>query len=166
MIHPETILNEIDQLVDRGIDVQKRMRLSERAHVVMPWHRIEDGLWNARVTGSKNIGTTLRGIGPCYRDKVGRSFAVRLGDLLRDDFADRIRKICEVKIPILSAIASDQTVELDAEAIITEFAGYAERLRPYIADTSRILLDAADENKKILFEGAQGSLLDLSLIHI
>ena len=161
VIHPETILGEIDQLVKRGIDVQKRMRLSERAHVVMPWHRTEDGLWNARVTGSKNIGTTLRGIGPCYRDKVGRSFAVRLGDMLRDDFPDRIRKICEVKTPILSAIASDQTVELDAEAIITEFSGYAERLRPYIADTSRILLDAADENKKLLFEGAQGSLLDI-----
>ena len=60
VIHPETILGEIDQLVKRGIDVQKRMRLSERAHVVMPWHRTEDGLWNARVTGSKNIGTTLR----------------------------------------------------------------------------------------------------------
>lgn len=161
VIHPGTILGEIDSLVERGIDVQQRMKLSERAHVVMPWHILEDQLWNAQVTGSDNIGTTLRGIGPCYRDKVGRSFAVRLGDLIRDDFEAQIRKICEVKLPALSAIAGDQSVELDAEKIYQEFQGYAERLAPFISDTTRTLLDAADDGKKLLFEGAQGSLLDI-----
>ena len=161
VLQPETLLGEIDSLVDRGIPVQKRMVLSERAHVVMPWHIIEDQLWNIRIKGADNIGTTLRGIGPCYQDKVGRSYAVRLGDLLRDDFFDRIKRICDVKQLTLGGIAGDKKIELDAQAIYDEYARYAERLTPYIADTSQILLDAVDAGKEILFEGAQGSLLDI-----
>ncbi len=160
VIHPETILREIDGLNERGINVLERLRLSERAHVVMPWHTLEDRLWNERIKGSKNIGTTLRGIGPCYRDKVGRSFAVRLGDLLADNLPQTIEKICEVKRLTLQGI-SEAPIELDGAAITKEFQAYAERLKPYIADTSTILLDAVDENKKLLFEGAQGSLLDI-----
>jgi adenylosuccinate synthase len=161
VIHPGTILKEIDSLVERGIDVQSRMKLSERAHIVMPWHMLEDKLWNAQIKGSDNIGTTLRGIGPCYRDKVGRSFAVRLGDLIRDDFAQKIEKICAIKRTALSAIAGDDAVELDPKKIFDEFKGYANRLAPYISDTTRTLLDATEEGKKLLFEGAQGSLLDI-----
>lgn len=161
VIHPETILREIDSLVDRGINVVERMKLSERAHVVMPWHILEDQLWHVKTTGAENIGTTLRGIGPCYRDKVGRSFAVRLGDLLRDEFRDQIKRICEVKLPALAAIAGDQEISLDADKIYEEFKGYAERLAPYVADTTRILLDATEAGKDLLFEGAQGSLLDI-----
>jgi adenylosuccinate synthase len=162
VINPPTIIEEIKSLEARGIDVAKRMRISGRAHVVMPWHVLEDKMWNRLVSGDDNIGTTLRGIGPCYGDKIGRSFAIRIGDLIQDDFADRVRKIVEVKKRVLTAAGGESSDnELDAEAIIAEYAQYAERLRPMITDTNRILLDAIDDEKDILFEGAQGSLLDI-----
>lgn len=161
VVHPETILREINSLVDRGIDVQGRLLLSDRAHVVMPWHLIEDQLWNVAVSGENNIGTTLRGIGPCYRDKVGRSYAVRVGDVLRADFADRVREIVAARLPVLRAMAGEQAVDLNAEAIIAEFTGYREQLRPFIVDSTQVLLDLVEQDKRILYEGAQGSLLDI-----
>ncbi|MEM9410928.1 MAG: adenylosuccinate synthase [Planctomycetota bacterium] len=161
VIHPKTILGEMDMLTERGIDLKNRLRFSMRAHVVMPWHIREDEIWNQVISGEDNIGTTLRGIGPCYRDKVGRSYAVRLGDLLATDFAERIATIVDVKSKILSAIAGQEIVELDAGKIAQEFSNYAERLKPYIADTTSMLLDAVEDEQKILFEGAQGSLLDI-----
>ena len=160
VINPPTILDEIKQLADKGIDVSTRMKLSQRAHVVMPWHVLEDKMWNQLVSGKDNIGTTLRGIGPCYADKVGRSFAIRLGDMIQDDFPERVRKIVAVKKQVLSSVATDE-MELDAEAIIAEYSEYAKQLAPMVTDTNRILLDAVDEDKAILFEGAQGSLLDI-----
>lgn len=161
VIHPATILREIDSLTDRGIDLSGRLKLSGRAHVVMPWHMLEDQLWHEAVAGEKNIGTTLRGIGPCYRDKVGRSFAVRLGDLLRSDFPDRVREIVGFKRPMLQGRVEGTEAALDADAIIGDFRGYAERLRPFVCDTTAILLDAVEAGRNILFEGAQGSLLDI-----
>lgn len=162
VINPPTIIEEINSLVERGIDVPTRMRISSRAHVVMPWHVLEDKMWNRLVSGDDNIGTTLRGIGPCYGDKIGRSFAIRMGDLIQDDFADRVRKIVDVKKRVLTAAGGDDASnELDAESIIQEYQGYAEALRPMITDTNRILLDALDKDQNILFEGAQGSLLDI-----
>lgn len=161
VINPPTILKEINSLAERGIDVAARMKISQRAHVVMPWHVLEDKMWNELVSGKDNIGTTLRGIGPCYADKIGRSFAIRMGDLIQPDFGDRVRKIVEVKKKVLSAASGNAAVELDAEAIVTEYSQYAEQLKPMITDTNRILLDAVDANKNILFEGAQGSLLDI-----
>ncbi len=101
VIHPPTILREIDMLRERGMEIGDRLRLSQRAHVVMPWHILEDEIWHRASPGDDNIGTTLRGIGPCYRDKVGRIHAIRLGDLLQPDFADRIRKIVEIKRRVL-----------------------------------------------------------------
>ncbi len=160
VINPPTILKEINSLKERGIDCTKRMKISQRAHVVMPWHVLEDKMWNELVSGEDNIGTTLRGIGPCYGDKVGRSFAIRIGDMIQPDFAQRIEKIVAVKKKILSA-ASGVKADLDAAAIAKEYMDYAEQLRPMIADTNRILLDAVDDQKDILFEGAQGSLLDV-----
>jgi adenylosuccinate synthase len=161
VINPPTILKEINSLAERGIEVSKRMKISQRAHVVMPWHILEDVMWNELVSGEDNIGTTLRGIGPCYADKIGRSFAIRMGDLVQPDFADRVRKIVDVKKKILSAASGNQNVQLDAEVIIAEYAKYADQLAPMICDTNRIVLDAVDEDKNILFEGAQGSLLDI-----
>lgn len=161
VIHPETILREMDMLTERGIALENRLWFSQRAHVVMPWHILEDKIWNQVISGDDNIGTTLRGIGPCYRDKVGRSYAVRLGDLLEPDFAERVKKIVEVKTRILGAIGAEAQIELDANQIANDFAKFAERLRPFVADTTRMLLDAVEEEKKLLFEGAQGSLLDI-----
>ena len=161
VINPPTIIQEIESLKARGIDVAARMKISGRAHVVMPWHILEDKMWNRLVSGEDNIGTTLRGIGPCYADKISRSFAIRIGDMLQDDFADRVRKIVEVKKRVLTAAGDEGTGSLDAEAIVAEYTKFAKALRPLVTDTNRILLDAIDEDKEILFEGAQGSLLDI-----
>ena len=161
VINPPTIIEEITSLEARGIDVAARMKISSRAHVVMPWHVLEDKMWNRLVSGEDNIGTTLRGIGPCYADKVTRTFAIRIGDMVQDDFADRIRKIVEVKKRVLTAAGDEDSNSLDAETIIAEYTKYAETLRPMVTDTNRILLDAIDDDKEILFEGAQGSLLDI-----
>jgi len=161
VINPPTIIQEIESLKARGIDVAARMKISGRAHVVMPWHILEDKMWNRLVSGEDNIGTTLRGIGPCYADKISRSFAIRIGDMLQDDFADRVRKIVEVKKRVLTAAGDEDTGSLDAEAIVAEYTKFAKALRPLVTDTNRILLDAIDEDKEILFEGAQGSLLDI-----
>ena len=115
--------------------------------------------------GGEAIGTTMRGIGPCYRDKLGRTLAVRLGDLYRDDFAQRVQRIAAAKNHYLPGMATGElagTVSaFDADAICAEYRGYAERLRPFVADTTSFLLDAADADKKMLFEGAQGALLDI-----
>jgi adenylosuccinate synthase len=161
VINPPTILKEINSLAERGIDCATRMKISQRAHVVMPWHVLEDIMWNELVSGEDNIGTTLRGIGPCYADKISRSFAIRIGDLGQPDFAAKVRKIVDVKKRVLSAASGTAHVELDADAIIEEYTQYARQLEPMIADTNRILLDAVDADKNILFEGAQGSLLDI-----
>ena len=161
VIHPPTILGEMDMLLERGNELAGRLFLSDRAHIVMPWHLKEDALWNKAISGDDNIGTTLRGIGPCYRDKVGRSHAIRLGDLIQPSFPDRVKNIVAVKQKTLAGIADGVDLELDADKIIAEFTGYADRLRPYVIDTTRMLLDAVDEGKKLLFEGAQGSLLDI-----
>jgi adenylosuccinate synthase len=112
--------------------------------------------------GGEAIGTTLRGIGPCYRDKMGRSTAVRLGDMYRDDFQERIRRIAETKRHILAGLgATADEIALDADEIFRRYRGYAERLEPHVADTTAYLLDAVEAGKRILFEGAQGSLLDI-----
>lgn len=161
VLNPPTIIKEINSLAERGVDVSTRMKISMRTHVVMPWHVLEDKMWNELVSGKDNIGTTLRGIGPCYADKVGRSFAIRMGDLIQPDFAERVRKIVDVKKRVLSAASGNEAIELDAEAIIKEYSEYAEQLAPMITDTNRILLEAVAQDKDILFEGAQGSLLDV-----
>ncbi|HMP78642.1 MAG TPA: adenylosuccinate synthase [Pirellulaceae bacterium] len=161
VIHPETILREIDALTSRGIRLEGRLLLSDRAHVVMPWHIIEDQLWHNASPGEDNIGTTLRGIGPCYRDKVGRSHAIRLGDLDQPDFTHRLHQIAQLKLSLLQSLPGANRIELDVPSIENAFQGYATRLRPFIADTTNYLLDAVEADKKILFEGAQGSLLDI-----
>ena len=161
VINPPTMIEEIEGLRGRGIDVAARMKISSRAHVVMPWHVLEDKMWNRLVSGEDNIGTTLRGIGPCYADKIGRSFAIRMGDLIQDDFAERVRKIVDVKKRVLTAAGNQEDAVLNAEEIIQQYSEYADQLRPMITDTNRILLDAIDEDREILFEGAQGSLLDI-----
>ena len=161
MINPQTILAEIDGLVARGIPVAENLMISDRSHVIFPWHMLEDRLLDESTADGENIGTTQRGIGPCYRDKVGRSYALRLGDLFQPTLRDRIEHIVSVKRKLLSALDESLIDTLDAEAIFEEYANYAERLRPYVADTNAYLLDAVESQKKILFEGAQGSLLDI-----
>lgn len=162
VLNPPTILQEIETLAAKGIRVQENMMISDRAHVVMPWHIEEDKLLNqSQVDGNENIGTTLRGIGPCYRDKVGRNFAIRFGDLFRDSFRDRIDRIVEAKRKLLSGLSNSNAPAIDAAAIYDEFSRYAEKLEVFVADTTAYLLNAIDADKRVLFEGAQGALLDI-----
>lgn len=162
VVNPATLLAEIDGLVARGVKVGSNLTISERAHVIFPWHVEEDRLLNDRCTSGEAIGTTMRGIGPCYRDKVGRSFAVRLGDLYREGIANRIAQITEAKRQMLAGFGSQgASASLDAAAIHAEYSRYAERLKPFVGDTTAMLLDACEADKKILFEGAQGALLDI-----
>lgn len=159
VINPPAILEEIDGLKARGIKIEENLLISDRAHVILPWHFEEDRLLNELCTGGEAIGTTMRGIGPCYRDKVGRSLAVRVGDMYRPNFPERIAQIVKAKTQILAGLGSSET--LDADEITEQYSQYAERLRPHVTDTTALLLDAVEADKKILFEGAQGSLLDI-----
>lgn len=160
VLDPRTLLKEIDLLTSRGISLEGQLLISDRAHVVFPWHIEEDRLLNEASLGGQSLGTTLRGIGPCYKDKVGRVHAIRLGDLYRDNLPDRVREVCHVKARMLSGW-TDKAILLDAEAIYREYREYAERLRPFVCDTNAFLLDAAEADRRILYEGAQGALLDV-----
>ncbi|MCA9227728.1 MAG: adenylosuccinate synthase, partial [Planctomycetales bacterium] len=161
VMNPPTILKEIDSLLDRGVKVAENLMLSDRTHVVFPWHIEEDRLMNDRPVGGESIGTTLRGIGPAYRDKVGRTYAVRLGDMYRADFREKVAHIVEAKNRLLAGLATGEPTLLDAEAIFTEYKGYADRLEAYVTDTTAFLLDAVEQDQRILYEGAQGTLLDI-----
>jgi adenylosuccinate synthase len=158
VLNPASILQEIDGLIARGIKVDSNLMLSDRAHVIFPWHIAEDAILDKSCSSGENIGTTMRGIGPCYRDKVGRSFAVRLGDLYRDDFRERLNHIVDAKNATLGVLIANP---FNAADIAREYAGYADRLRPFVTDTTSYLLDAVEAKKRLLFEGAQGALLDV-----
>lgn len=162
VLNPAKVLEEVDELVGRDIRLDgDSLKISDRTHVILPWHFAEDRILDTS-TGGESIGTTQRGIGPCYRDKVARSHAIRLGDMYRDDFRDRIHHITKAKNQVLAAmVAGGQFEPLDADAIHAEYASFAERLRPFIADTTELLLSALEQGERVLFEGAQGSLLDV-----
>lgn len=162
VIYPPRFLEEIDQLAAGGVDVSKRLLLSEHAHVIFPYHMAEEKLAESATDGS--IGTTGRGIGPCYQDKVGRRFGIRVGDLLHPKILrDRLRYIVPIKNRILGAFAASaaDVTAFEPDRVCDEYLGYAERVKPYVTDTTRLLQDALKANKRILFEAAQGSLLDI-----
>jgi adenylosuccinate synthase len=162
VIEPSTLIKEIEGLQARGIDPRRNLMISERAHLVMPWHLAEDRLLNSLVVQGENIGTTLRGIGPCYRDKVGRTFAMRMTDLQQPDMADRIATIVAAKKTVLSGMGgSELAASLSTDAIVAEATRWAQSLGPLIGDTTNLVLDLLDDGKRLLMEGAQGSLLDI-----
>ena len=165
VINPTTIAEEIDSLHSRGHDLTRNFLISDRAHVVCPWHLIEDELsespgGTSSSAGRENIGTTLRGIGPCYQDKVGRNHALRMGDLVADGLAENVARIAAYKSRVLSAIA-ERTIELDAEKIAADLRAVGLKLKRLICDTNPIVFDAIESGQSILLEGAQGSLLDI-----
>ena len=154
VLDPAAVIKEIDGLESRGVTIAGKLLVSDRAHVVFPWHVAEDKLLDGSLSGGEPIGTTGRGIGPCYRDKVGRSLAIRLGDLYRPGFPAQLGHITALKAKLLGA-------EFDVAAIREQYRQYAERLRPFVCDTTSYLLDAVEAGRKVLFEGAQGALLDV-----
>ena len=154
------MLEELDALAARGITVGDRLRISDRAHLVMPYHKKQDTLSEAALGNSK-IGTTARGIGPCYADKMLRASAIRVGDLFNPEaLAEKVNRIVRQKNIIFKALYNNEE-PLDAAAILAEYRGYAEQLRPNVCDTTQYLHDAIQAGKKLLFEGANGTLLDI-----
>ncbi len=162
VFNPAVVLQEIAGLTARGIPVIDRLMISDRAHVVFPWHIAEDRALNADKIGGESIGTTLRGIGPCYRDKYGRSSAIRLGDLIAPDFRERVERVVALKRQALAGYLHQiPPEELDVDRIYQEYREYAERLAPMIDDTTNYLLDAVAQGRSVLYEGAQGAMLDI-----
>ena len=160
VINPEAILKELDSLIAGGIDCAERLMISDRAHVICPWHLLEETAFEKQ-RGNKAIGTTMRGIGTCYREKVGRFHAIRMGDLInKDRFVDKVREIVPFKQMILNALDPDSE-QLIADQIIEDYSASADRLRPMVTDTTAWLLNALENDRRLLFEGAQGSLLDV-----
>lgn len=159
VVDPKVLIGEIDMLAEKGIDVSG-LRIDLRAHVIMPYHRELDSLAE-EAKGADKIGTTKSGIGPCYMDKAER-IGIRICDLMNTElFRKKARANIEHKNKIITLIYGGEA--LDADKIIDEYLGYADRLRKYTADTSILLYNAIKENKNVLFEGAQGTLLDLDL---
>jgi len=162
VFNPIKAIEELDELASRGVDDSDNLLISDRVHVIFPWHFAEDLALDQNTSDGENIGTTQRGIGPCYRDKVGRAYAIRLGDLYRDTFQEQVRHNVKAKNAVLASMFPDGSfVPLDADEIHKQYLDYAQRLKPYIADTTEYLLAAAEAGKRILFEGAQGALLDV-----
>ena len=160
VVNPHALLKELDGMAAGGEDGFSRLMVSDRAHVICPWHMLEEAAFEAS-RGGEAIGTTMRGIGTCYRDKVGRFHAIRIGDLVnKDAFAAKVKEIVPLKQKLLNALNPDGE-QMDADQIIAEYSACADRIRPMVADTTAFLLDAMDADKDVLFEGAQGCLLDV-----
>jgi adenylosuccinate synthase len=161
VIHPPALLREIDTLAAQGIDVGRRLHVSDRAHVILPYHIEEERLTEESASEADHLGTTRRGIGPCYRDKVGRVHGVRIADLEHPQaFRDRLARIIDYKNRLLGAMLVDFK-PLDARSVADEYLEHAQRLRPFVRDTTGWLHEAIEGGRRLLFEGAQGSLLDI-----
>lgn len=155
VVEPGQLLKEIDETRARGHPV-KNLRISDRAHVVMPYHKILDGL-EEKLKGNLGAGTTLRGIGPAFEDKVGR-FGIRMCDLIDPEvLRAKLQKIVPIKQRVVEAFGGTET--LDVEALFAEHEAYGHRLAPFVIDTSAWLDAALHRKKRVLFEGAQGTHL-------
>jgi adenylosuccinate synthase len=170
VIDPFSLLKEIEDLTAGGVSVTSRnLKLSHRCHLVLPYHKTEDGLIDAAMAADSEaadlIQTTKRGIGPCYADRAYRSTAVRMVDImdhqLLSDIVPRIVKIKNAQCAALSGIAGVDFEPFDPKEILARLKEGAEKLKPYICDTTELLRDALAADKKLLFEGANATLLDV-----
>ncbi len=155
VLDPETLFHEIDALEQRGVQIEGRLVVSDRAHLVLPYHKLLD----AESARSKEIGTTSRGIGPAYEDKVGRR-GVRVGDLRHPEIAAKlVRGACERANAMLAMAGSDKrcTVE-EAERVLREIA---PRILPFVGDAGKLISATLADGGNVLLEGAQGALLDV-----
>ncbi|QXM06980.1 adenylosuccinate synthase [Crassaminicella indica] len=156
---PEGFLKEIETLEAQGVNTDN-IKISDRAHVIFPYHKIIDALAE-EARGGEKIGTTKNGIGPCYMDKVERS-GIRICDMMdKDVFIEKVSKQIERKNVLIEKVYGGE--KLDAQKIIDQYLEYAEKIRKYVTDTTVVLYDAIKAGKKVLFEGAQGALLDIDL---
>ena len=158
VIDPAALLSEIEALESAGVEVAANLFISNRAHVLFPAHRMMEKMSEGR-EGRVSIGTTSRGIGPCYEDKIARR-GIRIADLLDTEvFRAQFDSVMQEKVVIARALGID--TQLDLTAIRTEYEAFAERIRPMVCDTAMLLNNAIRDGKTILFEGAQGTMLDI-----
>ena len=157
VIDPVALAGEIAELQERGIDIGDRLLVSDRAHVVFPYHRAFDESREARLSKDKKIGTTKRGIGPCYGDKVSR-VGLRMGDLLDPCFDDLLRTRMEEVDRVLQALGADP---MDTDTLLAETRKAVDVIGAYIGDSINALNRARRDGRDILFEGAQGTMLDI-----
>ncbi|MFN8532542.1 MAG: adenylosuccinate synthase [Dehalococcoidia bacterium] len=159
VITPGLLLDEMDSLRARGVSVEQ-LRISDRAHVVLPYHIAIDAA-EERARGSFAIGTTLNGIGPSYGDKTSRD-GIRMAEFIRPElFGERLKSVLSRKNEVLTKIYGASP--LDFDAVYAEQSAYAERLAPYVTDTGSLIRQAAREGRRVLLEGAQATLLDLDI---
>jgi len=159
VVDPEVLLGEIDSLSERGITLDGRLLISENAHVVLDYHKTEDRLREESL-GKDKIGTTVRGIGPCYSDKVGRNYAVRMADLLNiEALKGKLENIVNYKNKIFAALYN--APPMNAAEIYEKCKIYSQKLSKFVCDTTAYLHEQIEAGRDILFEGAQGALLDL-----
>ena len=157
VVNPQTLLDEMAMLAERGIDVE-RIRVSAAAHVIMPYHVALDGAMEARLAGDE-LGTTHRGIGPAYADRAWR-VGLRMGDLLDvDGLRTRLARVLPDKNALLEGRYG--LPAFDLEALVAQAAGWGKRLAPHVADTTGLVQDALAAGEHVILEGAQGTLLDL-----
>ncbi|TVX99939.1 adenylosuccinate synthase [Cohnella terricola] len=157
VINPAALVEEIQYIRDNGFSTDN-LKISDRAHVIMPYHLVLDALEEDRKADNK-IGTTRKGIGPAYMDKAARN-GIRIADLMvAEAFEEKARAVVAEKNQIITQMYNGEA--LDADSIIKDYLALAEILRPFVTDTSVVLNDAIDTNKKVLFEGAQGVMLDI-----
>jgi adenylosuccinate synthase len=159
VVDPEVLIEEIENLKQQDLTLDGRLFISENAHVVLDYHKKEDQLREESL-GKHKIGTTVRGIGPCYADKVGRSYAVRMGDF-RDlkELKAKLQAIVSYKNKVFVAVYNAEPTS--ADDIFNKCKIYAEKLLAFTADTTELLHQSVTQGKSILFEGAQGTLLDI-----
>ena len=157
VIDPGALLSEIKTLEAAGVNVTGQLAISSRAHVIFPFHRLVEKVSEGRADRVA-IGTTSRGIGPCYEDKIGRR-GIRMADLVAGNFDALYRDLAEDKATLAQAFAIAN--DLDIDAILAEYKELAARLKPMVCDTVHLLSTALRGGKRIMFEGAQGTMLDV-----
>ena len=156
VINPKSLLEEIRYLKELGISTDN-LKISDRAHIIFPYHIKLDQL-KEESKGNNKIGTTVKGIGPCYSDKVER-IGLRMADVLDDSFEEKLRYNIKRKNEVIVKLYNGKA--LDEEEIVREYSRYLKDIKKYIVDSTTLLNQGIDDGKKVLFEGAQGTLLDL-----
>ncbi len=160
VLDPDALLKEVDEFLGKGILITPaNLRISYKTQVVMPWHKAEDA-FREKAAGDGGIGTTQRGIGPCYADKMHRTTAIRVADLLNEQkLRERIDRICADRNKVFHALYD--APPLSATDIFQQYRAFGQRMQPFVDDTTHLLITALKQGKKIVFEGAHAVLLDV-----
>ena len=160
VLNPEVLMDEISNLKAHGYDVDKYLKISDKAHVIFPYHRMLD--LALEQTRKNKIGTTGKGIGPSYCDKFERS-GIRMEDLYAPNFKEKLEEMTESRLALLKFYdpETDYEAKMNFDDLYATYTDYADKLKPYVCDTITLLHKALEENKKVVVEGAQATLLDI-----